>query len=114
MSTIAFLLVVLTVAFLVAGQVILKHAMGMTHTTPMPWKKFIPKFALGIGMMTAWFFLWLSLLQSYDLSYLFPFDALSAVLLSLAAMVFLKEKLTLRLCVGVVLIVIGVMFVSAS
>ena len=114
MSTLSFLLVILTVACLVAGQVILKHAMGMTHAIPMPWKRFVPKFALGVGIMTVWFLLWLSLLQTLDLSYLFPFEGLSAVFLSLAAMFFLKEKLTLRLWVGVVLILIGVMFVSAS
>jgi len=114
MSALSFLLVILTVACLVAGQVILKHVMGMTHHTPIPWRRFIPRFALGIAIMTVWFLLWLSLLQTLDLSYLFPFEGLSAVFLSLAAMFFLKEKLTLRLWVGVVLILIGVMFVSAS
>ena len=114
MTIIAFILVVLTVCCLVGGQLILKHAMGMTHAKPLPWKKFLPRFALGIGIMTTWFLLWLSLLQRYDLSYLFPFDSLSAVLLSLGAMFFLKEKLTLRLWVGMILIVAGVMLVSAS
>ena len=114
MTILSFLLVVLTVACLVVGQLVLKHAMSMTHDTPIRWKKFLPRMALGIGIMTAWFCLWLSLLQSYDLSYLFPFDSLSAVLLSLGAMIFLKEKLTLRLWVGMILIVAGVMFVSAS
>jgi undecaprenyl phosphate-alpha-L-ara4N flippase subunit ArnE len=68
----------------------------------------------GLAIMTLWFLLWVSLLQSYDLSYLFPFDSLSTVLLSLGAMVFLKEKLTARLWVGIALIIVGVMFVSAS
>ena len=114
MSILAFILVILTVCCLVGGQLILKHAMAMTHDKPMQWRKFTPKFALGVLIMTAWFLLWLSLLQRYDLSYLFPFDSLSAILLSLGAMVFLKEKLTIRLWVGMILIVIGVMFVSAS
>jgi len=113
-TTTALLLVILTVACLVAGQLIIKHAMGMTHDTPIPWKKFIPKLALGVGVMTAWFLLWLSLLQSYELSYLFPFDSLSAVFLSLGASIFLKEKLTLRLWVGILLIVMGIFVVSVS
>ena len=114
MTLIAFLLVVLTVACLVVGQLIIKHAMGMTHQKPMPWKKFLSRLAPGIGIMTLWFLLWVSLLQSYDLSYLFPFDSLSTVLLSLGAMVFLKEKLTARLWIGMTLIVVGVMFVAQT
>lgn len=114
MTLTALFLVILTVACLVAGQLILKHAMGMTNESPIRWKVFLPKFSLGIAIMTAWFLLWLFLLQSYELSYLFPFDSLSAVFLSLGAFVFLKEKLTVRLWVGIILIVAGVFFVSAS
>lgn len=114
MTGLALILILISVASLVTGQLVLKHAMGMTHENPIPWKRFIPKLSLGIAIMTLWFFLWLSLLQTLDLSFIFPFEGLSCVFLSLGAMIFLKEKLTLRLWIGMLLIVTGVMFVSAS
>lgn len=114
MTGLAFAMIVLSVASLVTGQIVLKHAMGMTHEKPIHWKRFLPKLSLGIAIMTLWFFLWLSLLQTLDLSFVFPFEGLSCVFLSLGAMIFLKEKLTLRLWIGMILIVIGVIFVSAS
>jgi len=114
MTLVALILVILTVICLVVGQLIIKHAMSMTHQKPLPWRQFLPKLTLGVTIMTMWFLLWIFLLQSYELSYLFPFDSLSTVLLSLGAMIFLKEKLTLRLWVGMILIVVGVMFVAHS
>jgi len=110
----SFLLVLLALSGLVCGQIWLKWAMNYTHLTPIPWKKFIPTFAVGIGAMTLWFLLWLGLLQTLELSYLYPFEGLSAIFLSLAASFFLKEKMTLRLWVGIVLITLGVVFVSCS
>jgi len=114
MSGLLFFLVVLSVGSLVTGQLMLKHAMNYTHHKPMPWKTFSGWFLGGIAIMTLWFLLWLTLLQNLELSYLFPFESLSAIFLSIGAAVFLHEKLTLRLWVGIVVIVIGVMIVSVS
>jgi undecaprenyl phosphate-alpha-L-ara4N flippase subunit ArnE len=99
---------------LVSGQLFIKHAMNATNETPVPWKRVAPRFALGIGSLSAWFFLWGGLLQRAELSWLFPFEGLSPVLIVLGAAVFLKEKLTLRSGIGIALISAGVALVSAS
>lgn len=114
MTVFQFICVVLSVASLVSGQIIIKKAMGYTHDKPLPWKKFLLWFVPGIAIMTFWFLLWLTLLQTLDLSYLFPFESLSAIFLTIGAAIFLHEKLTLRLWIGIILIVLGVMFVAQS
>lgn len=114
MNVSSFFLIVLSVCSLVVGQLLLKKAMSCTHDVPVPWRTFLPLLSAGIGTMTLWFLLWLKLLQTLDLSYVYPFEGLSAIFLSLGAAIFLKEKLTLRLWVGIVLILLGVMFVSLT
>ena len=64
--------------------------------------------------MTISFFLNLGLLQRFDLSYLYPFQGLSVIIISLMAAVILKEKLTMQLAIGSLLITVGVVLVSLS
>ena len=71
-------------------------------------------FAAGIVCMTISFFVNLGLLQHLDLSFLFPFQGLSVLAVTLGACVFLRERLTLSLVVGTLLITAGVMLVSTS
>ena len=76
--------------------------------------RFILRVAGGIALMTISFFLTLGLLQRFDLSYLYPFQGLSVIIISLMAAVMLKEKLTLQLTVGALLISTGIVLVSLS
>lgn len=99
----------LSVVSYVAGQLLVKHAMDATGT-----RRFAPRLATGIAAMTVSFFLTLGLLQSFDLSYLYPFQGLSVITISLLAAFLLKEKLSPRLIVGAALITIGVVLVSIS
>ena len=64
--------------------------------------------------MTISFFLTLGLLQRFDLSYLYPFQGLSVIIISLLAAITLKEKLTLQLTLGALLISVGIVLVSLS
>jgi EamA-like transporter family. len=64
--------------------------------------------------MTISFFLTLGLLQRFDLSYLYPFQGLSVIFITLTAAVVLKEKLNLRLTIGALLISVGIVLVSLS
>jgi uncharacterized membrane protein len=64
--------------------------------------------------MTISFFVTLGLLQHFDLSYLYPFQGLSVIIISLMAGVTLKEKLTMQLTIGALLISAGVVLVSLS
>lgn len=108
MTALAFLLVVLSETSSGAGQVFFKRAMGgrKENRTSM--------LTAGVAVMAVGFFLWEGLLSKFDLSYLYPFDALKTILLMIAASVFLKEKMTPSLWVGVTLICVGILLVSRS
>ncbi|PYK27731.1 MAG: hypothetical protein DME52_03170 [Verrucomicrobia bacterium] len=64
--------------------------------------------------MTISFFLTLGLLQRFDLSYLYPFQGLSVIFITLLAAVALKENLSARLMLGALLITAGIVLVSIS
>lgn len=114
MTLTAILLILFSQCCLVAGQIWLKHAMNQTHHEEIKKSIFVRNFALGIAAMTLWFLLWLGLMRHFDLSYLYPFEGLSPLLMAAAASVFLKEKMTWRLWGGILLISIGLALVSAS
>ena len=71
-------------------------------------------FTGGIVCMTISFFVNLGLLQRLDLSFLFPFQGLSVLIVTFGACLFLRERLTLSLVIGTLLITAGVMLVSTS
>jgi undecaprenyl phosphate-alpha-L-ara4N flippase subunit ArnE len=106
-------LILLSQAALVAGQVFLKH--GMTATTGGAGGGRTARSVMaGIAMLTLWFFVWMGLLQKLDLSYVYPFEGLSPILLVLAARVILHETLTWQAGLGVFLITLGTLLVGLS
>jgi len=105
MTAFAILVALLCQVFLVLGQVLLKRAMNATPVR-------IGSLAGGIGLLTAWFFLWLGLLARWELSRLFPFEGLNPALVVLGAQVFLKERVPLTGWIGIALISAGVALVS--
>ena len=96
----------------VVGQILLKPAMDSERASTT--RRRIGFGVAAIGSMTVSFFLGIGLLQKLDLSFLFPFQGLSVLLVAAFATLFLKEKLTLPLVAGALLITVGVMLVSAS
>lgn len=112
MTALSFALVLLSEICSVAGQIFFKHAMCQPPEATRA--KFIGLFGAGIATKALAFFVWLGLLSKFDLSYLYPFEGLSPILLVIAAAVFLKEKMSLNLWLGVLLISAGVALVSAS
>lgn len=114
MSFLAFSFIVVSLLSFVAAQLILKRAMAATTTTGFRNVQFVLKVTTGIILMTISFFLTLGLLQRFDLSYLYPFQGLSVIFITLMAAIVLKEKLSLRLIVGAVLISAGIVLVSMS
>jgi uncharacterized membrane protein len=107
-TPLAVLLVLIAESCSIVGQIFFKRAMG-GGTGSMAWK-----LTAGVTAMAVNFFLWTGLLSRFDLSYLYPFDGLNRVLLMFAASIFLKEKMTLNLWVGVGLICAGILLVSRS
>jgi uncharacterized membrane protein len=114
MSILAFLLIVVSLLSFVAAQLILKRAMEFSATNGLRNSRFVSLAAIGIALMTVSFFLTLGLLQRFDLSYLYPFQGLSVIFITLLAAVALKEKLSARLTFGALLITAGIVLVSLS
>jgi len=77
-------------------------------------RPFLKFFIPGIVAMTISFFLTLGLLQRFDLSFVYPFQGLSVIIVSGTATFLLKEKLSFQLLLGAVLISLGVVLVSIS
>ena len=113
-SFLAFFLIVASLLSFVVAQLILKRAMEFSAGAGLHNLRFISRVAGGIALMTFSFFLTLGLLQRFDLSYLYPFQGLSVIIITLMAAFMLKEKLTLQLTIGTLLISAGIVLVSLS
>ena len=74
----------------------------------------VRNFILGISCLTAWFFLWLGILERWELSNVFPFEGMNPALLVLAASIWLKERISLQAWAGVILICIGIVVVAIN
>ena len=114
MSFLAFFFIVVSLVSFVVAQLILKRAMEAAITTGFWNDRFVSKVTSGVVLMTISFFLTLGLLQRFDLSYLYPFQGLSVIFITLVAAVILREKVNSRLAIGALLIGIGIVLVSMS
>lgn len=114
MTLFSFSLILISLVTFVAGQLFLKHAMESSRAAGLGNTKVVSLLVLGILSMTISFFLTLGLLQHFDLSYLYPFQGLSVIIISVAAAILLREKLTLQLTIGALLISLGIILVSLS
>ena len=112
MTFLAFFLIVVSLLSFVVAQLVLKRAMEISRGTSLRNPQIIWLVTVGVVLMTISFFITLGLLQRFDLSYLYPFQGLSVIFITLTAAVVLKEKLSLRLIVGAVLISAGIVLVS--
>ena len=112
MTTLAITLCIVCQLFLVTGQLLLKHAMkpqedATCRTTAI---RLIP----GIACMTAWFFLWLGLLEKLELSHIFPFEGLNPALMVIGAWIFFRERMTINAWIGIAVICVGIALVTGS
>jgi uncharacterized membrane protein len=114
MTLLAFFLIAVSLLSFVVAQLVVKRAMEFSAKNGLRNSRFIWLISVGIALMTISFFLTLGLLQRFDLSYLYPFQGLSVIFITLMAAVVLKEKLNLRLTVGALLISAGIVLVSIS
>ena len=111
MSTLAIILVTLTFVLQVVGQVFFKVAMDETGAVK-PLRQRVSAFAAGITAMALSFFLGLSQLSEIPLSKFYPFEGIERVVIVIAAAFFLREKITLRIVLGVALICGGLFLVA--
>src|SRR6185436_10296813 len=94
----------------VAGNLLLKHAMAGIDGQDRSRLQTGSWLLAGIAL----FSLWLDLLSKYELSQLYAFEGLAPVFLMAAAWLFLGEKVPLRGWIGVSLIGGGLMLVAAA
>jgi uncharacterized membrane protein len=113
-SFLAFLFIAVSLLSFIVAQLVLKRGMEFSAKSGFHNSRFICFISVGTALMTISFFLTLGLLQRFDLSYLYPFQGLSVIFITLMAAVVLKEKLNLRLTVGALLISAGIVLVSIS
>ena len=114
MTVFAGLLIFVSVSCFVAGQILLKHAIDITARETYSRLQATRVFSAAIAAFAVNFFINIGLLQRFDLSYFFPFQGLSVILIAFVGAWILKEKLSLRLTIGSIVISIGVMLVSLS
>jgi len=114
MSWPVFFLIPIALMAFVAGQLFLKHAMESSAAKGFRDAQVISFLGCGIFSMTIHFFVTLGLLGHLDLSYVYPFQGLSVIIICLAAAVVLREKLNLRLTLGALFISVGIVLVSLS
>ena len=111
MTLFFFLLLLIANSGAIAGQVCFKRAMG--HPAVVAWHR--PAW-LGVGVLSAatGFFFWLALLPHFPLSKIYPIEAIDRPMMAVAASVFLREKLTPQLILGIVVISIGTVLVAGT
>lgn len=114
MKPIVLFLILVSLAAFVTGQLLLTRAMQSTVGRGYRQRTFGFFIAAGTITMAVSYFINLGLLQRLDLSYLYPFQGLSVIFIAAAAAFFLREKLTLPLIIGSLLITAGVVLVSLS
>lgn len=114
MTALSMILILTSLVTFVAGNLILKRAMEHAAALGLSQPTTIRYLIAGTAVMAVSFFLNLGLLRQFDLSYLYPFQGLSVIIISLCAAVLLREKLTLPLMIGSLLITAGVVLVSIS
>jgi uncharacterized membrane protein len=114
MNRAAFVFILFWLATFVSGQLLFKRAMESSRKIGFRNSRTMGTLSIGILVMTISFLLNLGLLQHFDLSYLYPFQGSSIIIITLLAAVVLKERLTPRLILGTVLITAGVVLVSMS
>ena len=114
MTAISLVLVLAALFAFVAGQLLLKKAMDAANLSGFMSMKFLGPLAAGVLLLGAQFFLNLGLLQRYDLSFIYPFQGLSVIIISAAAAFVLREKLTPQLVAGSLLISAGIVLVSLT
>ena len=114
MNWTAVVFILFWLATFIAGQLLFKRAMESSRKIGFRKPRTITILSIGMAAMTISFLLNLGLLQHFDLSYLYPFQGSSVIIITLLAALLLKERLTPRLIVGTLLITAGVVLVSMS
>lgn len=114
MTLIAIFVFVVEITATVVGQLLLKHAMEGSNASGFANRRILTLFVSGVVSLTISFFLTIGLLQHFDLSYFYPIQGSTVVFITIAAVIFLREQLSIQLLIGSLLISAGIVLVSLS
>ncbi len=106
-----FLFIVINDLLDTAAQLLIKK--GIHHLLDFPHQDFF-LFWLGVIIYLSNFFLWMKILSKVELSVALPLASSSYILIPIAAIFFLHEFVSPLRWLGLVLIMIGIYFVSQS
>ena len=113
-TAIAIVVFTIEVTTTVIGQLLLKRAMDGSRTTGFSHPPTLRRFIGGVLSLTISFFLTIGLLEHFDLSFFYPVQGSTVVIITIAATIFLREKLSPQLIIGSLLISAGIIVVSLS
>jgi drug/metabolite transporter (DMT)-like permease len=103
------------VLVIASGQVLFKVASGLIDPRdPLANPKGLGVLFFALAIYGAATLLWIAILRQAPLSRIYPFMALSFVVVPLASFFFLKEQISLSYWGGVALIVAGIVFIGRS
>ena len=105
MTAVAIAMALVCQLFLVAGQLLLKRAMGVPPVR-VPW------LIAAIASLAVWFFVWMSLLANWPLSRVYPFEGLNPALIVAGSAIVLRERVTATAWIGVLMISAGVAIIA--
>jgi drug/metabolite transporter (DMT)-like permease len=113
-TLVAVVVFVIEVGATVVGQLLLKRAMEGSTTSGFTSPRIFRLFVGGVCSLAVSFFLTIGLLQHFDLSFFYPIQGSTVVIITIAAAFFLREKLSVQLIIGSILISSGIVLVSLS
>jgi drug/metabolite transporter (DMT)-like permease len=113
-TLVAVLIFAIEVTATVVGQLLVKHAMEGSTTYGFTHPRILKLFTAGVFSLAISFFLTIGLLQHFDLIFFYPIQGSTLVITIIAAAIFLRERLSLQLVAGSLLISGGIVLVSLS
>ena len=113
MNVLAIVLAIASQVAQVGGQVLLKKGMAPAKSGHRK-RRVAVYLGAGVALLTVWFLVWMGLHGKMELSYLFPFQGVSPVLLVVAAALLLKERTNWRTWGGIALISLGTILVAIT
>ena len=121
---ISHLYIIMTIAFAVASQLIIKWQMSSIHFDNN--LTLLKKFLFAFGMLFKPYIIlsliltllsglsWMIAMTKFDISYAYPFTSLGFLLILVFSYLLFKEPLTLYKIIGVLFIMVGIIISSKS
>ena len=114
--------ILISVCAIVAGQLCMKKALNDLGDIDFASSFFFaylkifmsPFVIISISLYIIGALFWLYVLSKVDLSYAYPFMGLTFVLVAISSSIFLGEYISLRRWIGIIVICLGIFFISKS